>query len=104
MKLHDKNKIVSVVVLLISFGILALIVWEQIKLRRAVAEAVEVGWAVDISHDPLQRDIRIFFALLLNGFALWSRKGAKIAIVFALSFFTFIEAINLAINNNTNSI
>lgn len=101
MKLPDNNRIVSVVVLLISFGILMLIVWEQIELYRFLREAAEVGMAVDISPDPLQRNIRIFFALLLSGLALWSRKGANVAIVFAAISFTFIEAINLAINKNS---
>jgi hypothetical protein len=95
MTLPDKNKIVSVTVLLISLGFLGLIIGEQIE-RYRVLDEISDFIAVDTSPDALQRDIRIFFALFFNGLILWSRKGAKIGIICAAVFFVFIEAINLA--------
>lgn len=99
MKLPDKNRIVSVVVLLVSFASFALIVSAQIELRGFLREAAEVGMAVEISADDLQRSLRILAAMFVGAIALWSRAGAKIAIISSLLIFVFLEVVDLLSSN-----
>lgn len=59
--------------------------------KRSLGAISETVWAIDISPDSLQRDLRFTFALLLGAIALWSRRGALIALITALVVFVGIE-------------
>src|SRR2546423_2435595 len=80
MKPETEQKILSAVILLIAIATIIWVVIGQIELQRRLDSAAQAGWAVDVSIDPVQRDIRLILALLFGSIAVWSQKGARIAL------------------------
>ncbi|MEW6129332.1 MAG: hypothetical protein AB1757_19990 [Acidobacteriota bacterium] len=94
MKLPKNPKLVAIFILLISAGILSLIIFEQVEQSRRINEAVESGLAVDISPDYLQRNLRIFLAMLFSGMALGSKRMSWVALILSALIFVPIEILN----------
>ena len=80
MNIERKFKITSIIVMIIAYIALVERVISLIERNRVIEKMNEVGWAVDISPDSLQRDTRIVLALIFGSITLWSSKTAKIAL------------------------
>ena len=90
MNTETEKKVLSAMALLLAAVTIVWIVIDQIELQRMLDSAAQVGFAVDVSADPLQRNLRLTLALILGGIAVWSRKGTKYAL--ALFGFSFLAA------------
>lgn len=76
--------------------ILLAVIWRianAINQNEFLESVRELQFAIDTSPDSLQRDLRISLALFLGALSLWSRRGAKTALVTALVLFLGIECI-----------
>jgi hypothetical protein len=86
MKPETEQKMLSAGILLIAIATIFWVVIGQVKLQQMLDSAAQAGWAVDVSVDPMQRDIRLILALLFGSIAVWSQKGTRVALaLFALS-------------------
>jgi hypothetical protein len=102
MRLETENKTVSVVTLLVAAATICWIIISEVELQKTLESAAQAGWAVDISPDPQQRDIRLTLALILGGIAVWSRKGTKVALILFGLIYLLAEFISWVVASQYN--
>lgn len=91
MKLSNQCRFIAVFVFVVVGLTLIWGIHNAMEQSRSLEAVTKLGFAIDTSPDALQRDLRITFALLLGAMALWSRRGALIALITALAVFVGIE-------------
>ena len=91
MESSTQRKVIAIFVFAV---VAATVLWgihNVMEQKRSLEAISDASFAIDISPDSLQRDLRLTLALLLGAVALWSRRGTKIALVAALILFAGIE-------------
>lgn len=81
MKIEKKFKTTSVIVMVMACIALLERIIGLIEQNRVIEKMNEVGWAVDISPDSLQRDARVILALIFGSITLWSGRAVKVALL-----------------------
>jgi hypothetical protein len=91
MKPDGEKKILSVVILSLALATIVWVAIGQIEQQRILDSVDSTIWAVDFSPEPLQRDMRLAFALIFAGISVWSRRGTKIAVFLFAGFCLLAE-------------